>query len=90
MQSPDQSILLELVQRLATIEAKLDDIRHIRKAVSSAESKAGEALLLAKQNSDDIANIRSEGGNQKRFILTTVLGVIFSISSMIIALISIF
>lgn len=90
MQTPDQSILLDVYQRLGGIEAKIDDVRQIRKTATEADAKADRALLLSEQNAEEISDMKSDAVTQKRWIIGVVVGGIFSSASLIIAMLSFF
>lgn len=90
MQTPDQSILLDVYQRLGGIEAKIDDVRQIRQTANEADAKADKALLLSEQNAEEISGMKSEAISQKRWLIGTVAGGVFSTASVVIAIIALF
>lgn len=90
MQTPDQSILLDVYQRLGGIEAKIDDVRQIRKTATEADAKADKALLLSEQNAEEISGMKSEAVVHKRWLIGTVIGGVFSSASLIVAMLSFF
>ena len=80
----DQSILLDVYQRLGGIEAKIDDIKSIRSTADNAQATANRAEQKSDTNSKDIEEIRTEMAETKKeanankrwligLIVTTVL-----------------
>lgn len=49
----------QIIDRLARIEVKVDDIKATRETAESAERKANEGLALAKENEKDIIEIKA-------------------------------
>ena len=90
MQPDEQKIWLDVYQRLGGIEAKIDDVRQIRQTANEADAKADKALLLSEQNADEIGAMKSEATIQKRWLVGTVVGGVFSSASLIIAMLSFF
>lgn len=90
MQSPEQSILLDVYQRLGGIEAKIDDVRLIRKTATEADAKAEQALEATARNTKAIEKINDDAVVQKRWLVGTVIGGVFSSASLIIAMLSFF
>lgn len=85
-----QSILLDVYQRLGGIEAKIDDVRQIRQTANEADAKAETALLLARQNDEELAEMRKDAVVNKRWLIGTIIGGVFSSASLIIAMLSFF
>ena len=90
MQPDEQKIWLDVYQRLGGIEAKIDDVRQIRKTATEADAKADKALLLSEQNAEEIDGMKSEAVVQRRWLIGTVAGGVFSTASVIIAIIALF
>lgn len=87
-QQPNQSILLDVYQRLGAIESKVDDVRQIRQTADNADAKADRALLISEQNSESIVEMRKEAVAQKRWLIGTIVGGVFSTASVVIAVLS--
>lgn len=85
---PNQSILLNVYERLGAIEAKVDDVRQIRQTADNADAKADRALLISEQNSESISEMQKEATAQKRWLVGTIIGGVFSTASVVIAVLS--
>lgn len=83
---PNQSILLDVYQRLGGIEAKIDDVREVRLTANEAKTTADTALLISEQNTQAISQMQSDAVTQKRWLIGTA----FSTLSVIIAVVALF
>lgn len=84
----DQSVLLDVYQRLGGIEAKIDDFRTIRETANQASATAEQALTLGQRNEAELKDMRTETNNNRRWLIGTVIGGVLSMASVIVAIIA--
>lgn len=89
----EQSILLDVYQRLGGIEAKIDDMKSIRTTADNAQTIANRAEQKADTNAKDIEDIREEmaearkeAATNKRWLVGTIITTVSAIIGFIIAL----
>lgn len=84
----DQSVLLDVYQRLGGIEAKIDDFRAVRETANQANATADQALTLGQRNETAINEMRTETSTNRRWLVATIAGSILSMASVIVAIIA--
>lgn len=91
--SPDQSILLDVYQRLGGIEAKIDDMKSIRISVDSAQATAQRAEQKSDSNAKDIEDIREvmsetkkEATVNKRWLIGTIITTVLAVAGLAMSL----
>lgn len=84
----DQSILLDVYERLGGIDAKIDDFRTIRETANFAKATANQALTLSQRNESEIKEMRAETSANRRWLIGTVIGGVLSMASVIVAIIA--
>jgi len=84
----DQSVLLDVYERLGGIDAKIDDFRTIRETANRAEATAEQALSLSQRNEAELKDMRTETNNNRRWLIGTVIGGVLSMASVIVAIIA--
>lgn len=85
----DQSVLLDVYERLGGIDAKIDDFRTIRETANRAEATAEQALTLSQRNETELKDMRTETNNNRRWLIGTVIGGVLSMASVIVAIIAV-
>ncbi|WP_336638375.1 hypothetical protein [Lysinibacillus fusiformis] len=85
----DQSVLLDVYERLGGIDAKIDDFRTIRETANRAEATAEQALSLSQRNEAELKDMRTETNNNRRWLIGTVIGGVLSMASVIVAIIAV-
>jgi len=85
----DQSVLLDVYERLGGIDAKIDDFRTIRETANRAEATAEQALTLSQRNEAELKDMRTETNNNRRWLIGTVIGGVLSMASVIVAIIAV-
>lgn len=85
----DQSVLLDVYERLGGIDAKIDDFRTIRETANRAEASAEQALTLSQRNEAELKDMRTETNNNRRWLIGTVIGGVLSMASVIVAIIAV-
>lgn len=84
----DQSVLLDVYQRLGGIEAKIDDFRTIRETANQASATAEQALTLGQRNEAELKDMRTETNNNRRWLIGIIITVVISVITTIITLLS--
>jgi len=84
----DQSVLLDVYQRLGGIEAKIDDFRTIRETANQASATAEQALTIGQRNEAELKDMRTETNNNRRWLIGIIITVVISVITTIIALLS--
>lgn len=91
--SPDQSILLDVYQRLGGIEAKIDDMKSIRITVDNAQATAQRAEHKSDTNARDIEDIREvmsgskkEATVNKRWLIGTIITTVLAVAGLAMSL----
>lgn len=89
----NQSILLDVYQRLGGIEAKIDDMKSIRTTADQAQATANRAEQKADTNAKDIEDIREEmaeaqkeNSANRRWLIGTIITTVSAVIGFIIAL----
>jgi len=85
----DQSVLLDVYERLGGIDAKIDDFRTIRETANRAEATAEQALTLSQRNESELKDMRTETNNNRRWLIGTVIGGVLSMASVIVAIVAV-
>lgn len=93
MKTDEQSVLLDVYQRLGGIEAKIDDIKSIRITAENAKIIAQRAEHKADNNMQGIEKIREkmfetrkEAIANRRWLIGTVLTTALSLAGLLISL----
>lgn len=73
----------EMIDRLARIEVKVDDIKATRETAESAERKSNAAMALAKENEKDIIEIKANNKWVWGFIITFGIGIFMYLLNLI-------
>lgn len=84
----NNKLLLDISERLVRVETKIDDVIDIRQKAEDAKEIANKAELTSKRNAEDIKAMQEEAATQKRWIIGTVAGGVFSTASIVIAIVS--
>lgn len=84
----DQSVLLDVYQRLGGIEAKIDDFRTIRETANQASATAEQALTLGQRNEAELKDMRAETSNNRRWLIGTIITVVFSVVGVVTTIIA--
>lgn len=84
----DQSVLLDVYERLGGIDAKIDDFRTIRETANQASATAEQALTLGQRNESAIKDMQTETNTNRRWLIGTVVGGVLSVLSVIVAIIA--
>lgn len=84
----DQSVLLDVYQRLGGIEAKIDDFRTIRETANQASATAEQALTLGQRNEAELKDMRTETNINRRWLIGIIITVVISVITTIITLLS--
>lgn len=91
----DQSVLLDVYQRLVGIEVKIDDVKSIRVTADDAKSTAQRAEQKSDANSGDIREIRTEiaesrkeSANNKRWLIGTIITTILSVVGLAVSILN--
>lgn len=84
----DDTLERDIYHRLGGIEAKIDDFRAVREIASQADATANQALQLSKRNEAEIQEMRTETSNNRRWLISAIVGGILSMASVIVAIIA--
>lgn len=84
----DQSVLLDVYQRLGGIEAKIDDFRTIRETANQASATAEQALTLGQRNEAELKDMRTETNNNRRWLIGTIITAAFSVVGVVTTIIA--
>lgn len=84
----DQSVLLDVYQRLGGIEAKIDDFRTIRETANQASATAEQALTLGQRNEAELKDMRTETNNNRRWLIGTIITAVFSVVGVVTTIIA--
>lgn len=84
----DQSVLLDVYQRLGGIEAKIDDFRTIRETANQASATAEQALTLSQRNEAELKDMRTETNNNRRWLIGTIITAAFSVVGVVTTIIA--
>lgn len=84
----DQSVLLDVYQRLGGIEAKIDDFRTIRETANQASVTAEQALTLSQRNEAELKDMRTETNNNRRWLIGTIITAAFSVVGVVTTIIA--
>lgn len=84
----DQSVLLDVYQRLGGIEAKIDDFRAVRETANQANATADQALTLGQRNETAINEMRTETNTNRRWLIGTIITAAFSVVGVVTTIIA--
>ena len=74
-QNPEHIFEHEMIDRLARIEVKVDDIKATRETAESADRKSDLALTAVKEVEKDIIEIKANNKWVWGFIISFVIGI---------------
>lgn len=85
----EENVLLDVYQRLGSIEAKVDDVREIRDKANEANTVANKALQIAERVEEEVDEMQAEQTNNRRWLVGIIVSTIFSILGVIFAVLSV-
>lgn len=84
----EEKVLLDVYQRLGSIEAKVDDVREIRDKANEAKTLAIKAHQIAERVESEVDGMQAEQTNNRRWLIGIIVSTIFSILGVIFAVLS--